>query len=264
MGSIWQSTFPGVDMAWIGMNDESSWPTRPTVLNYAGGQQNVYGGREAPVGAAICRSGGRTGYRCGSITSKNVTLNYPQGTVYGMTGTNACSGAGDSGGSVLTPGGEAQGVHSGGNAPQGGENCSLSSPTGYFQPLQPLLNAYPGMSLKTVSSCGRLNPGRTITSSEPVNSCDGRFRFTMLIDGDLVLTKNFLTIIWSNRVSGSGHRLAMQPDGNLVVYNGSNNAVWSSRTSGRNGAALFVQDDGNVVLYSHTGVPIWSTGTAGR
>lgn len=264
MGTLWQSTFPGRDMAWVLMTNDSDWPTRPQVLDYAGSQQNVYGGREAPVGAAVCRSGATSGYRCGVITAKNVTVNYSAGAVYGMAQSNACVARGDSGGSFLTSAGEAQGVTSGGILPNDYENCSESSPVTYYQPLQSLLDSYPGMALKTVRTCGRLNPGQRLTALDPVDSCDGRFRFTMMIEGHLVLTKNFFTIIWSNRVGGSGHRLEMQTDGNMVVYNASGSAVWSSRTAGRNGAALFVQDDGNVVLYSHTGTPIWSTGTAGH
>ncbi|MFB6393020.1 S1 family peptidase [Polymorphospora sp. 2-325] len=99
------------------------------------------GSAEASEGSAICRSGSTTGWHCGTLQVKNSTVNYPQGTVYGLTRTNVCAEPGDSGGSWLT-GTEAQGVTSGGSG-----NCSFGGTT-YYQPVNPILSTY-GLTLVT-------------------------------------------------------------------------------------------------------------------
>ncbi|MEW2383501.1 S1 family peptidase [Micromonospora sp. NPDC047707] len=138
-GTFRGSSFPGNDYAWVQTN--SNWTPQPWVNNYSGGNVTVAGSTEAAVGAAICRSGSTTGWRCGSVQAKNQTVNYPQGTVTGLTRTNACAEPGDSGGSWLS-GQQAQGVTSGGSG-----NCS-SGGTTYFQPLNEILSVY-GLTLRT-------------------------------------------------------------------------------------------------------------------
>ncbi len=150
-GTVRGSTFPGGDYGWVQVN--TSWLSQPWVNNYAGGIANVAGSNEAAVGASICRSGSTTGWRCGTIQAKNVTVNYPQGAVYGLTQSNACCEGGDSGGSWLS-GDQAQGVTSGGSG-----NCTTGGTT-FFQPLRPILAAY-GLSLTTTGSGG----GRAIVSN---------------------------------------------------------------------------------------------------
>ncbi len=262
IGNFAGSTFPGNDYAWV-RNTSASWSIQPLVNNYGGGTLGVIGGIEAPVGAAICRSGARTGYRCGTVTAKNVTVNYSAGPTYNLVRSSACVGGGDSGGSFITPGGEAQGVTSGGQLnPQSNENCSLAAPVTFHQPLQPILNAY-GLTLQTVQTCGRMNPGRVLPNGGSVTSCDGRFTLVIQSDGHLVLYKAGIGAIWYNSVFGSGHTLHMQTDGHLVVYNGAGQPVWYTGTYGNNGAILRVQDDGNVVIYNYLGQPIWATSTSG-
>jgi Alpha-lytic protease prodomain/Trypsin len=137
--------YPGNDMAWVRITHPSTWPLSHSVTNYASTAIPVIGSTPAPVGAMICRSGARTGYRCGNVRALNVTVNYPQGAVYGLTSTSACIGGGDSGGAYITPSGHAQGVASGGkNASP--DNCGASSPVSYHQPIQPILNQY-GLTL---------------------------------------------------------------------------------------------------------------------
>jgi streptogrisin C len=138
-GTFQGSSFPGNDYAWVAVN--SNWTPRPWVNNYSGGNVTVAGSTEAAVGAAICRSGSTTGWRCGSIQAKNQTVNYAQGSVSGLTRTNACAEPGDSGGSWLS-GQQAQGVTSGGSG-----NCSIGGTT-YFQPVNEILSAY-GRTLVT-------------------------------------------------------------------------------------------------------------------
>ncbi|MFC0527847.1 S1 family peptidase [Phytohabitans kaempferiae] len=138
-GTFRGSSFPGNDYAWVQVN--SNWTPQPWVNNYAGGNVTVAGSTEAAVGASICRSGSTTGWRCGTVQAKNSTVNYPQGTVTGLTRTNACAEPGDSGGSWLS-GQQAQGVTSGGSG-----NCT-SGGTTYFQPLNEILSVY-GLTLTT-------------------------------------------------------------------------------------------------------------------
>ncbi|MFY1631998.1 S1 family peptidase [Solwaraspora sp. WMMB335] len=140
-GTFRGSSFPGNDYAWVQTN--SNWTPQPWVNNYSGGNVTVAGSAEASVGASVCRSGSTTGWRCGTIQAKNSTVNYPQGTVTGLTRTSACAEPGDSGGSWLS-GQQAQGVTSGGSG-----NCSVGGTT-YFQPVNEILSVY-GLTLRTGS-----------------------------------------------------------------------------------------------------------------
>ncbi|MFK3980710.1 S1 family peptidase [Micromonospora sp. NPDC050397] len=137
-GSFAGSSFPGNDYAFVRTN--ANWVPRGIVNRYSGSTTvAVRGSTESAVGASICRSGSTTGWRCGTVQAKNQTVRYSQGSVGGLTRTNACAEPGDSGGSWLS-GNQGQGVTSGGSG-----NCS-SGGTTYFQPLREILSAY-GLSL---------------------------------------------------------------------------------------------------------------------
>jgi streptogrisin C len=138
-GTFAGSSFPGNDYAWVRTN--SDWTPRPWVNNYGGGSVAVAGSQEAAVGSSICRSGRTTGWRCGVIQAKDVTVNYSGSLVYGLTQTTACAEGGDSGGAWIT-GDQAQGVTSGGSG-----NCSVGGTT-FYQPVNEILGAY-GLSLTT-------------------------------------------------------------------------------------------------------------------
>ncbi|GHJ42874.1 hypothetical protein Cs7R123_02160 [Catellatospora sp. TT07R-123] len=138
-GTFAGSSFPGNDYAWVRTN--GNWTPRPWVNNYAGGNVVVAGSTEAAVGSSICRSGRTTGWRCGVVQAKNVTVNYSGSLVYGLTQTNACAEGGDSGGAWMS-GNQAQGVTSGGSG-----NCSTGGTT-FFQPVNEILGAY-GLTLTT-------------------------------------------------------------------------------------------------------------------
>ncbi|MEQ1513517.1 MAG: alpha-lytic protease prodomain-containing protein [Lysobacteraceae bacterium] len=268
IGSFAGSTFPGSDLAWVRATN-TNWISQPWVANYVGGVVSVIGGLEAPVGAVTCRSGARTGYRCGIIGARNVTVNYGGSLVYGLTQSSACLGQGDSGGSFITPGGEAQGVASGGALNANGENCSIASPVSFHQPLQPILNAY-GLTLSTVASCGRLNPGNMLTAGNSILACNGRYRLYMGTTGRLTLYNPAGAVIWSRGVSalvGMPHRASMGRDGDLTVSVFNNPKIpqvrWSSGTGGHPGALLLVQGDGNMIIISHQGQLLWASNTAG-
>lgn len=139
VGSVQGQSYPGNDMAWA---DVRSTDTLFAEVNrYGGGNQAVLGSTEAAIGAAVCRSGRTTGWRCGTITAKSVTVNYGNGNVRGLTQSDACAGRGDSGGSWITGSGQAQGVTSGGQLPANqNSNCNVASPVTWFQPINPLLS----------------------------------------------------------------------------------------------------------------------------
>jgi surface antigen len=101
-------------------------------------------------------------------------------------------------------------------------------------------------------------------SNEYLQSADGRYRFVMQQDGNLVLYGPSGRALWASNTVGRGaHHLRMQGDGNLVIYNGADKPVWASGTPRHYSTFLVVQNDGNVVIYNG-GTPIWTTGTDGR
>lgn len=144
IGAFAASNFPGSDRAWVSV--ANSHTLQPVVDGYNGADIPVRGSTEAPVGAAVCRSGRTTGLKCGTIEAKNVTVQYPDATVNGLTQVKVCAEGGDSGGPFITSPGQGQGVLSGGNYSCKGKQASLA--TSYFQPLNPLLQGY-GLTLKT-------------------------------------------------------------------------------------------------------------------
>ncbi|MBB5956364.1 streptogrisin C [Saccharothrix tamanrassetensis] len=152
-GTFAGSTFPGRDYGWVRV---SAGNTMRGLVNRYPGTVPVKGSNEAAVGASICRSGSTTGWRCGTIQQKNTSVTYPEGTISGVTRTNACAEPGDSGGSWLS-GDQAQGVTSGGSG-----NCS-SGGTTYFQPVNPILQAY---SLQLVIDGG----GTTTSPTSPTTT----------------------------------------------------------------------------------------------
>jgi streptogrisin C len=138
-GTVAGSKFPGNDWAYVTIN--SSWNNLPQVGDHNGGAVAVKGSSVATIGSSVCRSGRTTGWHCGSIQAYNVTVNYPQGAVNGLTQTNVCAEGGDSGGSFIS-GNNAQGVTSGGSG-----NCTSGGQT-FFQPIGPILSTF-GLTLKT-------------------------------------------------------------------------------------------------------------------
>lgn len=169
VGSVQVRYYPGGDMAWASVRSSDTLVGQ--VSKYNGTVQRVLGRTEAAVGAAICRSGSTTGWRCGTVTRKNVSANYGAGTVSGLTQSTACAGQGDSGGSWITGSGQAQGVTSGGQLPAGSNNnCSVASPVTFFQPINPLISRFGlTLTLADLRRAGLRRAGRPpqCTSSMP-------------------------------------------------------------------------------------------------
>lgn len=113
----------------------------------------VKGSSVAPVGARVCKSGAATGWSCGNVLARNVTVRlWLSATrsvfVKGLTKTSACSVRGDSGGPWLW-GSQAQGLTSGAVTYAGKCGSAVGRPQiSYFQPIRPALSAY-GLTLAT-------------------------------------------------------------------------------------------------------------------
>ncbi len=146
VGSVQASSFPTNDRAWASVRSIDT--LVGAVNRYNGTNVAVRGSTESGVGAAICRSGYASGWRCGTITATNVTVNYSVGAVFGLRQSSACLTQGDSGGSWIV-GNQAQGVSSGGQLAAGSpplSNCTIANPVSYYQRINPILSAY-GLSL---------------------------------------------------------------------------------------------------------------------
>ncbi|MFB6555490.1 alpha-lytic protease prodomain-containing protein [Streptomyces sp. NPDC056405] len=141
-GTFQASTFPGKDMAWVGVN--ADWTATPDVKAQDGTKVQVAGSVEALVGASVCRSGSTTGWHCGTVEQHDTSVSYPEGTVDGLTGTTVCAEPGDSGGPFVA-GAQAQGTTSGGSG-----DCTNGGTT-FYQPINPLLSDF-GLTLKTTSA----------------------------------------------------------------------------------------------------------------
>jgi streptogrisin C len=148
-GYIAASEYPVADRAWVALGAQHD--VLPWVSNYAGAYFYVRGSNEAHYSAIVCRSGWKTGYQCGYVIAKNVSVNVAGGgMVYGLTQTNACAGFGDSGGGWIDVYEHAQGVTSAANILPGAEhNCGQFMAATWFQPVNPILEQY-GLSLVTL------------------------------------------------------------------------------------------------------------------
>jgi len=158
-GEVVASVFPGTaDMGVVETN--ANVELQPFVNDFDGNALPVGGSTEAPVGAAICRSGSTTGTFCGTVLAKNQTVNYPEGAVTGLTRTDVCAEGGDSGGSWLS-GDQAQGVTSGGSG-----DCTVGGET-FFQPVTEILEVNNLTLLTTGGGGGAEGTPPTEATEEP-------------------------------------------------------------------------------------------------
>jgi streptogrisin C len=163
-GRFQASSFPGNDYAFVAVN--AQWVPL-AVVNTSGGTVPVAGSTEAPVGASVCRTGSTTGTRCGLIQARNATVNYPEGTVTGLTRTNVCAEPGDSGGPWLS-GNQAQGITSGGSG-----DCRGGGIT-FFQPVNEILTANRLTLVTAGQSPGSPGSPSASPSGAPAGPCDAR------------------------------------------------------------------------------------------
>ncbi|MEV4636706.1 S1 family peptidase [Actinoplanes sp. NPDC049548] len=123
------TSFPGNDYGIVQYTNSSI--SHP---GYVGGQ-DITGAGTPAVGSTVYRRGSTTGTHSGQVTALNATVNYAQGSVYGLIRTTVCAEPGDSGGSLYS-GTTALGLTSGGSG-----NCS-SGGTTFFQPVTEPLGVY--------------------------------------------------------------------------------------------------------------------------
>ena len=256
-GHVAGSQFPTADHAYVQTN--GSWNTLAAVTNHAGGEVAVHGATDATIGSSICRSGRTTGWRCGVIQARDVTVNYQAGPVYGMTQTSACAQGGDSGGSFIS-GNQAQGITSGGSG-----NCT-SGGTTFFQPVNPALSAY-GLTLKTAGGGGTRPlisnynnkcidvPWSSFVDGAQLHmwTCNGSAaqRWTF-VDGTVRAGGKCMDVAWASTANGAAIQLAncsgnlaqrfvLSPTGDLVSVL-ANKCVDIKNWNSANGARLQIWD----------------------
>ncbi|WP_350280618.1 S1 family peptidase [Kribbella sp. HUAS MG21] len=111
LGNTYTSSFPGNDFGSVGVIE--GWDQQGYVEGWGNGNVAVKGIADATVGSTLCKSGKSTGWTCGRIVARNVTVNYGNNRVVrGLFQHTACVETGDSGGANMT-GGYAQGITSG-------------------------------------------------------------------------------------------------------------------------------------------------------
>lgn len=132
LGNTAGSSFPTND---YGIVRYTTTGVPPGNVNLYPGTQEISTAADAFVGERVRRSGSTTGVTSGKVQALNATVNYAEGTVFGMIKTNVCAEGGDSGG-PLFDNTIALGLTSGGNG-----NCS-SGGTTYFQPVTEVLAKY--------------------------------------------------------------------------------------------------------------------------
>jgi streptogrisin C len=237
-GTFGGSSFPTNDYAWVDTN--SNWTPTPKVNKWNGTYEIVHGANPAAVGARVCRSGSTTNTRlwCGTIQELNATVNYQEGTVYGLIRTNICADPGDSGGALITEtGGQAQGITSGGSG-----TCNDGQGSGdetFFQPVTEVLQILNGQGRQLVTDDGGPGPGpgacsdyqtkvtANITSGSNQYQPNGNYTTTVSgthaacldgpdgVDFDLYLQKRSSSGTWSTVATSN----SPNPD-ESISYNG--------------------------------------------
>ncbi len=130
-GTNARGSFPGNDYGIA----STPGPGYGDVNLYNGSFRDITTAGNAFVGQSVLRSGSTTGLWGGQVTALNATVNYAEGSVYGLIRTSVCAEPGDSGGSLFA-GSTALGLTSGGSG-----NCRTGGTT-YFQPVTEALSVY--------------------------------------------------------------------------------------------------------------------------
>lgn len=133
------SSFPGDDFGAIRVSSPAALQPQGAVLA-DGGALDIVGASDPAVGSPVCKTGSTTGTTCGTVLRTGVTVRYAEGMVHGLTETDVCTQAGDSGGPLFA-GGIAQAIVSGGTA----GDCGAGFRS-YFQPVGEALGTY-GLTL---------------------------------------------------------------------------------------------------------------------
>ena len=129
LGTRSGTSFPGNDYGIVRYTNTSI--SKPGAV----GSQDITSAATPAVNSTVYRRGSTTVTHSGRVTALNATVNYAQGSVYGLIRTTVCAEPGDSGGSLYS-GTTAHGLTSGGSG-----NCRTGGTT-YFQPVTEPLSVY--------------------------------------------------------------------------------------------------------------------------
>ena len=132
VGTTVGSSFPGDDYALVRY---ASGITPLGAVRVGTGNQDITSAASAFVGETVKRSVDGV-VRGGTVTAVNVTVNYSQGTVYGLIKTSVCNETQTLLGAPLFDGTKALGLFSGGSG-----NCSTGGVT-FYQPVTEPLSVY--------------------------------------------------------------------------------------------------------------------------
>ncbi|HEY7593568.1 MAG TPA: S1 family peptidase [Actinophytocola sp.] len=116
----------------------AAWTLVPWI-DSGSGKVTIRGSRVTPVGGSVCLLSRTTGTRCGTVTALNQTIQFPDGTITGVTRTNICL---EPDAIAFVSGDQAQGT------PIGGSGSCSTGGVSYFQPVNPVLSAY-GLTILT-------------------------------------------------------------------------------------------------------------------
>ncbi|MCO7223440.1 cytochrome c peroxidase [Pleionea sp. CnH1-48] len=118
-------------------------------------------------------------------------------------------------------------------------------------------------SSNTPNSNNSLQSRQQIVNNEFIESNNGRYRFYLQGDGNLVLRRlSDSAALWSSATHDQGGvRFRLQGDGNMVLRNANGNALWSSKTNGTDATYLMLHNHGNLALHTPANEIVWQTDT---
>jgi hypothetical protein len=112
-------------------------------------------------------------------------------------------------------------------------------------------------------TCGSLSSGESLAVGKSINSCDGKYKFTLEPSGSAVLYSGS-DVLWSTKPNGKAAKnITLETNGNFVIRDTNGGTIWMTTKAGTPGA-FRVQKDGNLVIYDVSGRVIWASGTMVR
>jgi len=105
-----------------------------------------------------------------------------------------------------------------------------------------------------------LLPGDVLEPDQWLLSRNGRYKFKLLTNGNLVLRDTETqTPIWKSHTANQPvSHLILQQNGNLVLRSTSDSTLWSSQTSGTDAVQLFLDNAGMLALYDDDNNAVWA------
>lgn len=102
-----------------------------------------------------------------------------------------------------------------------------------------------------------MRPGTSMRPGAYLISPNGRYRFGLQGDGNVVLSDGTTPLRTSRTTGTLSPMLALQEGGALVLYDGAMDTVWSSGTAGHAVSGLRLTDDGKLTLTEIDGLVAW-------